>query len=41
MGKSQRQRFFNHRQASLRSHQEEDLRQIIDNLEIEVHQLRR
>ncbi|CAI2200761.1 13055_t:CDS:1, partial [Funneliformis geosporum] len=40
MGKAQRQRHFNHRQASLRSRHEEDHRQIIDDLEIEVHQLR-
>jgi hypothetical protein len=40
MGKFQRQRFFNNRQASLRSRQEEDHRQIIDDLEVEVHQLR-
>src|SRR5215216_3744403 len=40
MGKLQRSRFFNTRQASLRSRQEEDYRQIVDNLDIEIHRLR-
>ena len=38
MGRSQRQRYFTTRQASLRSQQVEDIRQTVDYLEVENHQ---